>query len=214
MQQIESSHPAQRGMSHAGAQANPGRSSSPTDAFEAPPPSGARVESLRRVWPFIPSLRKFVGRRVPANDIEDIVQESLVRVWNRVADEQIENPKSYLIRIASAVIIDRSRRERTRRLKMHCSLEERHHPDDRLSPHRIAVAHEQLTIFVRAFERLPERTREIVIAIRLEGHSFKAVAEGLGITVSAVEKQLAHALSVLSSRVKDTGRACRAIRST
>jgi RNA polymerase sigma-70 factor (ECF subfamily) len=214
MQQIESSYQAQRGMSRARAQAHPGRSLSPAGTFETPQPSGARVESLRRVWPFIPSLRKFVGRRVSANDIEDIVQESLVRVWNRVCDEQIENPKSYLLRIASAVIIDRSRRERTRQLKMHCSLEERHHPDDRLSPHRIAVAHEQLTIFVRAFECLPERTREIVTAIRLEGHSFKAVAEGLGITVSAVEKQLAHGLSVLSLRVKDAGRGSRSIRST
>lgn len=214
MQQIESSYPAQRRMSRARAQAHPGWSLSTADTFQTPRPPDTRVESLRRVWPFIPSLRKFVGRRVPANDIEDIVQESLVRVWNRVCDEQIENPKSYLIRIASAVIVDRSRRQRTRRLKMHCSLEERHHPDDRLSPHRIAVAHEQLTILVTAFERLPERTREIVTAIRLEGHSFKAVAEGLGITVSAVEKQLAHALSVLSSRVKDTGRVSRANRST
>lgn len=211
MQQVESSHPGQRSVRHPGVQVHPLRSSSPAGSFEAPQLSGARVESLRRVWPFIPSLRKFVGRRVPANDIEDIVQESLVRVWNRVCDEQIENPKSYLIRIAAAVIIDRSRRERTRRLKMHCSLEECHHPDDRLSPHRIAVAHEQLAIFVRALECLPERTREIVTAIRLEGHSFKAVAEGLGITVSAVEKQLAHGLSVLSSRVKDTGRVSRTI---
>lgn len=207
MRQIESSIPARMSLSGALAQPHAGNAASLLGLAETAPSPCMRAESLRLVWPFVPALRKFVGRRVPSNDVEDIVQESLVRVWRRDCDEEIEHPKSYLIRIASAVMIDRSRRERTRRLKMHCSLEERHHPDDRLSPHRIVLAREQLMSFVRAFESLPERTREIVIAIRVEGHSFKAVAHQFGISVSAVEKQVARALGVLSAQMKDPERA-------
>jgi RNA polymerase sigma factor (sigma-70 family) len=134
------------------------------------------------------------------------VQESLMRAWRREGEEPIENPRSYLIRIASAVIIDRARRERTRQLKMHCSLEERHHPDDPLSPHRIVLGREQLAIFVQAFQELPCRTREIVAAIRMEGQSFKSVAEQFGISVSAVEKHVTGALGILSAKLRETER--------
>jgi RNA polymerase sigma-70 factor (ECF subfamily) len=133
-------------------------------------------------------------------------------VWRREGDAPIENPRSYLIRIASAVIVDRSRRERTRRLKMHCSLEERHHPDDPLSPHRVVLGREQLAIFVGAFQELPERTRDIVVAIRMEGQTFREVAERFGITVSAVEKQVTGALRVLSAKLREAERAARAMR--
>jgi RNA polymerase sigma-70 factor (ECF subfamily) len=154
-------------------------------------------------------LREFVARRVSANDVEDIVQESLVRVWRRDGDAPIEHPKSYLIRIANAVIIDRARREGTRRKKMHCGLEERHHPNDPLSPHRIVLGREQLGIFMRGFEQLPGRTREILMAIRMDGQSFKAVAQHFGISVSAVEKVVSGALRALSEHLKEAERAQR-----
>lgn len=175
----------------------------------ATPTSCARAESLNRVWPFVPMLREFVARRVSANDVEDIVQESLVRVWRRDGDAPIEHPKSYLIRIANAVIIDRARREGTRRKKMHCGLEERHHPNDPLSPHRIVLGREQLGIFMRGFEQLPGRTREILMAIRMDGQSFKAVAQHFGISVSAVEKVVSGALRALSEHLKEAERAQR-----
>jgi RNA polymerase sigma factor (sigma-70 family) len=174
----------------------------------APTPC-ARAESLNRVWPYVPMLRDFVARRVSANDVEDIVQESLVRVWRRDGDTPIAHPKSYLIRIANAVMIDRARREGTRRTKMHCGLEERHHPKDPLSPHRIVLGREQFTIFMRAFEQLPSRTRDILVAIRMDGESFKAVAQRFGISVSAVEKVIASALRVLSEYLKEAERAQR-----
>lgn len=194
--------------------ASPANSSSPEPLYTAPLTPCTRAESLQRIWPYLPLLRQVVTRRVPANDVEDIVQESLVRVWRREGEEPIENPRSYLIRIASAVIIDRARRERTRQLRMHCSLEERHHPNDPLSPHRIVLGREQLAIFVRAFQDLPSRTREIVVAIRMEGQSFKSVAERFGVSVSAVEKQVTNALRVLSTRLREAERAARAMRST
>jgi RNA polymerase sigma-70 factor (ECF subfamily) len=175
----------------------------------ATPTSCARAESLNRIWPFVPMLREFVARRVSANDVEDIVQESLVRVWRRDGDAPIEHPKSYLVRIAKAVIIDRSRREGTRRMKMHCGLEERHHPNDPLSPHRIVLGREQLMIFMRGFEQLPSRTRDILLAIRMDGQSFKAVAKRFGISVSAVEKVVTGALRVLSEHLKEAERAQR-----
>ena len=171
--------------------------------------SCARAESLNRVWPFIPMLREFVAKRASANDVEDIVQESLVRVWRRDGEAPIEHPKSYLIRIATAVMIDRSRRDNTRRSKMHCGLEERHHPNDSLSPHRIVLGREQLKIFMRGFEQLPDRTRDMLVAIRMDGQSFKAVAQRFGISVSAVEKQVTSALRVLSAHLKEAERAQR-----
>jgi RNA polymerase sigma factor (sigma-70 family) len=181
--------------------------SSSHDINEEPPTSCSRAESLRRVWPFLPLLREFVAKRVSANDVEDVVQESLVRVWRREGAAPIDHPKSYLFTIASAVIVDRSRRERVRQRNMHCGLEERHHPSDPLSPPRILLGREQLMIFMRGFERLPSRTRDILLAIRMEGQCFKSVAKRFGISVSAVEKQVTNALRVLSEQLQEAERA-------
>jgi DNA-directed RNA polymerase specialized sigma24 family protein len=46
---------------------------------------------------------------------------------------------------------------------------------------------------------LPARTREMLMAVRLEGLSFKATAEEFGVCVSTVEKLISKALVQLAN---------------
>ena len=162
------------------------------------PGSQSRTEELGEFWPYLPLLREFIAKRTSADEIEDIVQESLIRIWSRKGATPIKHPKSYLVRVARAVIIDHSRSDRVRHRNHHCELEDRHHPSDPLSPCRILLGREELEIFMERFNRLPLRTRDILTAIRVDGHSFKSVAEKYGVTISAIEKQVAGALQVLA----------------
>jgi RNA polymerase sigma factor (sigma-70 family) len=50
--------------------------------------------------------------------------------------------------------------------------------------------------------RLPERTRQILLAVRIEGASLKEAAARHGISTSAVEKHLSRALRALSESVR------------
>lgn len=54
-----------------------------------------------------------------------------------------------------------------------------------------------------ALALLPQRTREIFLAVRLEGQSLKQVAASHGISTSAVEKHITRALNTLSVQLHD-----------
>jgi RNA polymerase sigma-70 factor (ECF subfamily) len=50
---------------------------------------------------------------------------------------------------------------------------------------------------------LPERTRTIFVLSRLEGCGYREIGSRLGISVSAVEKQMARATHHLTQQLKD-----------
>ena len=54
-----------------------------------------------------------------------------------------------------------------------------------------------------ALAQLPQRTREILLAVRVEGHSLKTVAARHGISTSAVEKHITRALKALAAQMQD-----------
>ena len=152
---------------------------------------------------FTPALRAFFSRRAPAGDVEDLVQEVLLRIQTRKPAPIVNNVEGYLFEVAANVLIDRSRRDRTRRRSDHCELQDFHHPVDEMSPERVLQGREQVARVMAALNALPERTRRVFILVRFEEMSYKLVAQRLGISVSAVEKHVMKALRQLHARLRD-----------
>jgi len=152
---------------------------------------------------FTPALRAFFSRRAPASDVEDLVQEVLLRIQKRQPGAVVTNVEGYLFEVAANVLIDRGRRDRTRRRKDHCELQEIHHPVDDLSPERVLQGREKMARAMAALNELPERTRRVFILVRFEEMSYKLVAQRLGVSVSAVEKHVMKALRHLHERLRD-----------
>jgi len=149
------------------------------------------------VLPLVPELRNYLRRRLAANEVEDLVQDVFVRLAQRDATSAVEAPKRYLFRVARAALIDRHRRNVSRCSAQHRELTELDHPPDELSPLRILEAREKVRTARAVIAAMPERRREILFALRLEGASAKAVAARYGISTSAVEKHLTRALRAL-----------------
>lgn len=170
---------------------------------EAPPASDALQCLFERIWPYVPELRGFLMRRVPDGEIEDLVQDILLRLCRRVQGEHVEHPRSYLYQVANAAIVDRHRREASRCSRFHCELSDAAHPLDELSPLRILLAREDVSATEAALGALPERTREIIIAMRLEGGSLKSLALRYAISTSAIEKHVTRAMKALSRQRAD-----------
>jgi RNA polymerase sigma factor (sigma-70 family) len=168
----------------------------------APPPEGgeALVESGAR---FTPALRAFFSRRAHQNDVEDLVQEVLLRIQKRQPAPVVNNVEGYLFEVAANVLIDRGRRDRTRRRSDHCEFQEIHHPVDEMSPERVLQGREQMARAMAALNELPERTRRVFILVRFEEMSYKLVAQRVGVSVSAVEKHVMKALRHLHARLRD-----------
>jgi DNA-directed RNA polymerase specialized sigma24 family protein len=75
------------------------------------------------------------------------------------------------------------------------------HPADLLCPCRVVMGRQELREVINRLNAMPQRTRDMLFAIRLEGISFKAAAERYKVSISTVEKQVASALAHLAASV-------------
>src|SRR6266567_7920673 len=87
------------------------------------------------------------------HDVDDIAQETFLRVWRNRNAETIENPRSYLFRVANNIATDRLRERQRWQWTNDPALIE---TDDVLSPERTVAAREELALVQRAIDRLPE----------------------------------------------------------
>jgi RNA polymerase sigma-70 factor (ECF subfamily) len=74
---------------------------------------GTPAEFAQWVEPHLTAMTRYAGRRVPPADRDDVVQEALIRAWQRWAtyDESRGAPVAWLI----GIVADRCRRHRMRR---------------------------------------------------------------------------------------------------
>lgn len=145
-------------------------------------------------------LRPYVTRHVQHDEIEDVLQEVLLRLHQRQATEGIENPKAYAFQAVRSVISDRWRRGTARKQGAHTSLKEVHHPVEHATPERIVEGRQAIHRLVAALNEMPERTRDIFVLHRFEDMSYPQIADHIGISLSAVGKHMVRALRFLAQK--------------
>lgn len=132
-------------------------------------------------------MRPFVARRVAVDDVDDVLQEILVRVhdgFDRIDDE--EQFARWLHTVSSNVIADHHRR-RVRRDRKHQSFATEWTPDVPSG----ADAHAEFTTFVEAFvAMLPSPYREALTLTELEGLGMREAAERESISESGMKSRV------------------------
>lgn len=123
---------------------------------------------------------------------QELVQESYLVLAKEAAKQPVQHPRGFLYRVAIHLAFDHLRRKK---------LEDQHQKTlildeepQSLSSERIIDSQEKVAIFRQALEDLPPRCREAFILHKLQGLSYRDVAERLGISQSAVEKHIMKAL--------------------
>lgn len=151
-------------------------------------------------------LVAFLARRVGDDDAQDIAQETMVRLM-RYRSQPAEQLRPLMYRIAINVIHDRGRRDTTRQVFAHVSLDQDFIGLASLEPaHDQRIEHEQELALVRsAILQLPDRCRQVYLLNRIEGMSYSQIAQHCGISVKAVEKHIGKALGILRARLKQGG---------
>lgn len=137
------------------------------------------------------SLRRYLARllRRP-EDIDDLLQEAYLKVLEAGSQGEIRHEKAYLFRTAHNLALNHQARKHNRVVD---SLEDLLDTDVLTQSGQLeddAMAQQRFEMFCTAAAELPERCRQVLILTKVYGHSQPAVAERLGISVSAVEKQL------------------------
>lgn len=158
-------------------------------------------------------LHRFARQRLGDADMAaDVVQDAFLRYAVAVGADgvntslesgrrktAVDNPKSFLLRIVSNLIIDFTR-QRARR-----STETGHdeaidaHPDPVPSPERTAMGRQEILHLARAIENLPPRCRQVFLMARVEGLSYPEIGQRLSISPKTVFSHLVKALALLKT---------------
>ncbi|CAA9350968.1 MAG: RNA polymerase sigma-70 factor, ECF subfamily [uncultured Chloroflexia bacterium] len=163
------------------------------------PASALGGRLAREAEPLRRSLTRYFQLRVrETGDVEDLVQEVFARIVARDSPRPVENLAGYVFQTAASVLADRGRRRSSRHADAHQTFDPDHHGDDKLDPERVLSSKESLRAATAALLSLPERTRTIFVLHRLEGYKHREISEQLGISVSAVEKQIIRAVQHLA----------------
>ena len=103
-------------------------------------------------------------------EAEDIVQDTMIRVWNR-RDEwsQFDSIEAYCLTVARNLAIDRSQKQEAQNMELTPETQEM---PDALTPDKKYEQDEQLKLVHRLINELPEKQRTIVQLRDIEGKSY------------------------------------------
>jgi RNA polymerase sigma factor (sigma-70 family) len=145
------------------------------------------------VQPHESALRSYLRNAFPSvRDVDDLVQESYIRVWRSRAAQPILSAKGFLFDVARHLAIDRVRRNRTSPVDAVEDLSALPIIDDSRNVTDAVSRNEKIQLLGEAMATLPSRCREVVVLRKLKGLSQREVAERLGISEKTVEVQVAN----------------------
>lgn len=128
-----------------------------------------------------------------AADASDLAQDTFLRVMTTRHDAPIREPRGYLSAIARSLLIDKCRRRTIEQAYLH-ALAQRPQPVGVSPEIRLSII-EMLIAVDSLLDELGARTREIFLAVQLEGLSYVATAERFGVSVTTVKNHLIRAMT-------------------
>ncbi len=150
------------------------------------------------------SLARSVLRIVPPREVEDIVQETYVRVCQIEKNgRSIEEPRAFIYKTARNLALDHVKRAEHR---LTTNLDEGSEPSalewEQLADETYtdlsydqtydsAASHEEFSLFCKAVRHLPLQCRRVFVLKKVYGHSQREIAKQLNISENTVEKHVA-----------------------
>jgi RNA polymerase sigma-70 factor (ECF subfamily) len=168
--------------------------SSENAPLRAPEPEKARWFA-DQVQPHEDSLRSYLRHTFPGvRDVDDVVQESYLRVWRARASQPIQSARAFLFKVARHLAIDLVRREQVSPIREVTDFAALTVTENRPNAADAACTSHDTMMLAQAIESLPARCREVVILRKLKGVSQKEIAARLGISEQTVQVQAARGL--------------------
>jgi len=135
-------------------------------------------------------LRSWLRSRFPADfDIDDVVQESFVRVLRAREAGAIQSPKAFLFATARNLALGRVRRQQIAGEESLAEIEALDILDEGADVSEEVARAQDLELLTKAIQSLPARCRQIITLRKLYGVSQKDIATQLGISEHTVEAQ-------------------------
>ena len=138
-------------------------------------------------------------------EAEDIVQDTLIKVWNsRERWQQLESIEAYSLTIARNLSLDRTKKMDNNNGSLDEEKLER--PDNASNPSDRMIQKDKLDIVRRMIDGLPEKQRSCLQLRDIEGKAYKEIAEILDITEEQVKINIFRARQSIKQRFQQFDR--------
>jgi RNA polymerase sigma-70 factor (ECF subfamily) len=162
-----------------------------------PTDGGGAARGDRRLARLTLRVRGLLRRRGrSAEDAEDLVQDAFARV-EAYGGPAIVNQEAFLVRTALNLNLDRERQLRRRSPHSAVHIDDFILPDESPAPDEVVAARERLEWMKQGLAALNPRTRDILLAHRLDGTPYAEIARQHGMTAKAVEKHIVRGVDFL-----------------
>ena len=131
------------------------------------------------------------------HDADDLLQEAWVRLARYARERPVERPEAFLMQVALNLSIDSHRTRQTRGEEV--LLEDVVLVDVTPSAEAVLLARERTARLSVCLGRLTDKTRDILLAHRIEGLTYAEIAQRHNLRVSTVERHVAKAMLQLTT---------------
>ena len=143
----------------------------------------------------IPAIKRTITSRVKnRQDMEDLVQETLLKVLARDNLAQIQNLEAYACKVAKTLVIDFWKIQNIS-LAIHTeeSIEEMTRTLE-----QAYITNENLCLALNHIEQMPAKRKQVFIKRRIEGMSRDTIATALSMSDASVKKHMTRAIRELA----------------
>jgi RNA polymerase sigma factor (sigma-70 family) len=159
-------------------------------------------ESEQSLWykehlrPHEPMLRAWLNSRYSDQvDVDDLIQEALIRVLRAGEEGELKSPKAYFFAIARNLALDHIRRSKVVFNETLLNNEAMGLLDEAESIEETVSRNHELEILTDAIQALPERCRRVFTLSKVYGMTYDQIAAEMGITFNTVSAQISIGLS-------------------
>ena len=139
-------------------------------------------------------ITRLVMRIVPPKEVEDIVQETYVRICQVENRDAIREPRSYLFRTAQNLALDHMKRSESR-LTDGADIDELPAENFLLPPemdpvHAQVASDEEFALFCEAVRALPRQCRRAFVLKKVYGYTLKEIMAEMNLGQATVETHI------------------------
>lgn len=135
-------------------------------------------------------------------EAEDIVQDTLIKVWNKREDwNEIESIEAFSLTICRNLALDRLKKAGNQNDSLDETPTER--ADQASNPYEEMIQKDRISLVRRLVDGLPEKQRSCMQLRDFEGKPYKEIATILGISEEQVKVNIFRARQTIKQRFKE-----------
>jgi len=151
-------------------------------------------------------LKAYLRGTFPSvHDVDDIVQESYLRIWKARARRPIASVRAFLFKIARNVALDGVRRSGISPITPITELAALPVADESCDPEAALALRDKASTLADALATLSPRARDVIVLCKLHGLSHQEAGRQLGIAEKTVDEHMLRGLGRLSDELRRRG---------